>query len=193
MKQFMIIAIAMLAVVAFATPMFAQTTAASACVNVSVTVDPAISLLPNNCNVNVGTVTTGCFTADASFTVDANSEQVAFQVNASALYKGDDPTSSIYIPVNLYAPAYVQPSNANAILPLHPAGNYLCWTGIGPILNGFATMTSEQVLYESSQNNTFSQDVEVYVSYNQGNSQLPQGNYSGVIQLIATILPVTGA
>jgi len=187
MKQFMILAVAMLAVVAFAAPVFADT-AASATVNVSVQVNPNVSLRPLFVNVNAGTVQTGTVTAFCQFEIDANSEQVSFQVDASNLYKGDDPTTTIIIPLNLSAPVLVQPVNGNAIA---PATNYLAYTGTGPSVNGFATEQTAVQAYESSQAGVFSQEVDVTVTWLQGNAELPQGQYSGVVQLIATLLPTT--
>jgi len=188
MKQIMIVAIAMLAVVALATPIFADTNG-SATVNVAVTVNPNVSVKPMFANVNAGTVQTGSFSAFCQFMIDANSEQVAFQVDASALYKGDDPTTTIIIPVNLSCPVLVQPLNGNALL---PHSNCLAFTGTGPTVGNFATSQTEVVTYESSQAGTFSQEVDVTVMYLQSNPQLPQGQYTGVVQLIATLLPATG-
>jgi hypothetical protein len=186
MKQYMIVAIAMLAVIAFAAPIFADT-AASSTVNVSVQVNPNVSLRPLFLNVNAGTVQTGPVTAFCQFEVDANSEQVSFQVNASNLYKGDDPTTSIFIPLNLSAPVLVQPVNGNAIL---PHSNYLCYAeGVGLSVGGFYTFSTEIVGFESSQPGVFSQEVDVTVTWLQGNAELPQGQYSGVVQLVATLLP----
>jgi len=188
MKQFMIIAIAMVAVVAFATPIFADT-GASAVVNVQVTVNPNVSLQPINATVNAGTVQTGTFSAFCQFEVNANSEQVSFQVDASALYKGDDPTTTILIPLNLSAPPLVQPVNGN---PLSFASPNLSYTGAGPTVSGFATEQTIVQGYESSQAGVFSQEVDVTVYYLQNNPELPTGQYSGVVQLIATLLPTTG-
>jgi len=185
MKQLLILAITMIAVVAIATPIFADT-GASATVNVKVNVDPNVSLVPINLNVDAGTVQTGSFTAFCQFRVDANSEQVNFQVNASNLYKGNDPTTTTYIPLNLSAGPIVQPVNGNAT---NFHSNTLCYTGVGPTVGGFATETTEVVQYESSQSGTFSQEVDVTVSWLQSNSQMPQGEYSGVVQLVATLLP----
>jgi len=187
MKQFMIIAIAMIAVVGLATPIFADT-GASAVVNVQVNVDPNVSLVPINVNVNAGTVQTGTFTAFCQFRVDANSEQVSFQVNASNLYKGDDPTTTIFIPLDLSVAPIVQPVNGN---PLNFASSSLSYTGAGPTVSGFATETTITQAYESSQAGVFSQEVDVTVTWIQNNPEMPTGEYSGVVELIATLLPTT--
>jgi hypothetical protein len=191
MKQFMIVAIAMLAVVAFATPGFANLAANATC-NVNVTVNPNVSLVPVNVNVNAGTVETGNFTAFCQFRVDANQEAVAFQVNASSLYKGDVPTTTIKIPVNTTVPVgCVSDSGQANAKNFHP--NFLAFNGLaGPLVSGFTTFSTESVAYESSQAGTFSQVIDITVTYNQGDPQLPTGEYSGVVQLIATLLPTTG-
>jgi len=188
MKQFMIVAIAIIAVVAFAAPVFADL-GASATVNVSVNVDPNVSVVPINVNVDAGTVQTGTFTAFCQFRVDANSEEVNFQVNASNLYKADDPTTTIYIPLNLSAGPIVQPVNGNATK-FH--GNTLAYTGAGPTVCGFSTMTTEVVQFASSQAGVFSQEVDVTVSWLQANPEMPTGEYTGVVQLVTTLLPTTG-
>jgi hypothetical protein len=56
-------------------------------------------------------------------------------------------------------------------------------------------MTSA-VEYQSSQAGVFSQEIDVTVTWNTTanpilGSELPTGEYSGVVQLIATILPTT--
>jgi len=189
MKQFMIVAIAMLAVVALGMPVFADT-AASAVVQVSVNVNPNVSLVSINATVNAGTVQTGTFSAFCQFRVDANSEQVSFQVAASNLYKGDDPTTTIFIPLDLSVAPLVQPVNGN---PLNFASPCLPYTTYTCTVAGFpATMTSCQT-YESSQNGVFSQEVDVTVTWLQSNPEMPTGQYSGVVELLATLLPATGS
>jgi hypothetical protein len=189
MRQLLIVAIAMITVVALATPIFADT-GASATVNVSVNVNPNVSLVPINANVNAGTVQTGTFTAFCAFEVDANSEQVSFQVAASNLYKGDDPTTSLYIPLDLSVGPTVQPVHGE---PLNFASPVLSYTSYQCTVAGFpAQMTGFQA-YESSQAGVFSQEVDVTVTWIQSNPEMPTGQYSGVVELIATLLPTTGS
>ena len=188
MKRVMMVAFATFVVVAFATPIFADTGAA-ATVNVKVIVNPNVSLQAINVNVDAGTIQTGHFSAFCQFMVDANSEQVSFQVNASNLYKGNDPTTTTYIPLCLDRGPLVQPVNGNAT---NFHSNCLSYTGAGPTVWGFATETTEVVQYESSQSGTFSQEVDVTVTWVQRDDQMPQGEYSGIVQLVATLLPTTG-
>jgi len=188
MKQLMIIAIAMVAVIGLAIPSFADT-AASAVVNVSVNVNPNVSLTAINANVNAGTVQTGTFTAFCAFEVDANSEQVSFQVAASNLYKGDVASSTNYIPLDLSVPAVVQPVAGN---PLNFASNALAYTSATTTVGGFTAYLTTVQAYESSQNGVFSQEVDVTVTWLQANPEMATGEYSGVVELIATLLPTTG-
>jgi hypothetical protein len=189
MKQFMIVAMAIIAVAMFATPILADT-GASATVNVKMNVNPNVGVSAINANVDAGTVQTGDRSALCAFRVDANSQEVYFQVNASNLYKADDVNSLNIIPLDLGKGATVQPVNGNA---LNFHGNLLSFTGTpGPVVSGFPTFSTEVVQFQSSQTGVFSQEVDVTVTWLQANPEQVAGEYSGVVQLVATLFPSTG-
>jgi len=198
MKHLMIVAIAMIAVVAFATPTFAQPASSSATMNVSVIVNPAMAVQTlGGSTLTLGTITSGSVTGTCRFMVDANTEQITLQVNASNLYKGDDPTQTVnVIPLVLSSGAYVNPTNATPLMV--GCSETLPFTGsVGPSLPGgangsyFPTFSTPAVPYESSQTGVFSQEVDVTVSWMNSNTQLPQGTYSGVVELVAVTYPGT--
>jgi hypothetical protein len=189
MKQFMIVAIAIICAVAFVAPIIADT-GASATVNVKMTVNPNVSMSAIFANVDAGTVQTGDKSAVCAFRVDANSQEVFFQVNASNLYKADDANSSNVILLDVSKGAIVQPVMGNAT---NFHGNTLNFFGTsGPVVAGFPTASTEQAQFQSSQTGVFSQEVDVTVTWNQTNPEQVAGEYSGVVQLVASLLPTTG-
>jgi hypothetical protein len=50
-------------------------------------------------------------------------------------------------------------------------------------------VVTETKAYESSQNNHFSQNVNVVVTWNQDDPEKPMGEYSGCVRLTALVLP----
>jgi hypothetical protein len=203
MKQLVIVAFAMIAVAAFAPATFALeddgSAGASAIVNVSVNVNPLISVTPGpelagGTTIQYGSVGQGNFAILVPFSVNANSQELILQVNASNLYKADDPTTSNYIPVNLSAGAIVSSPTGQAS-PIKFGSTQLPYTGTSTV-GGFPTVMTSAVEYQSSQAGVFSQEIDVTVTWNTTanpilGSELPTGEYSGVVQLIATILPTT--
>ena len=140
-------------------------------------------------NVDLGQIQIGRFPGEVVFRVDANVEQVELSVEASNLYKGDVPTSPYVIPVSTGAAtdgALVQCELGNAVA---GHGNLLAWlTGV-VMINGFEGVASETWTFESGQDGHFSQDVTVSLEYDQADPELPQGEYSGWVKLVATVLP----
>jgi hypothetical protein len=198
MKRFMMVAIAMLAIVAFATVSFAQS--ACATVAVSVNVNPLISVTPGpelagGTTIQYGSVGQGNFSILVPFSVNANSQELLLQVNASNLYKADDPTTSNYIPICLGIGALVTSPTGQAS-PVKFGSECLPFTGTSTVA-GFPTVMTSAVEYQSSQAGVFSQEIDVTITWNDTlnpilGTELPTGEYSGVVQLIATILPTTG-
>jgi hypothetical protein len=176
-------AVALAAVVPAFADLSGQATA-----HVRVLVNPNVAISAVNPTIDAGTVQTGNFTASIDFKVDANKQEVSFQVDASPLFKGNDPTSTIVapIPVNLTAGVSIQPANGNAT---GGHSNSAAFTGKGAAVQGFPTSATEVVQYSSSQNNHFSQNVNVKVTWAQGDPELPTGEYSGVVQITALLLP----
>ena len=181
-----IIALAVLSILAFGVGANADLQN-SAVANVRVLVSPNVSIAPVSPNIDAGSVQTGPFTASIDFTVDANKQEVSFFAEASDLFKGDDPTNTTVapLPVNLSTGVLVTPANGNAT---HGHGNTMAFIGsTGGVVNGFPTHMTETVQFSSSQNNHFSQNVNVKVAYTQPDPEQPTGEYSGVVRLTAIV------
>jgi len=136
-------------------------------------------------NVDIGQVASGQFPATVIFRIDANMESVLITIIATDLYKGDDPESEWIIPVATGSGvgATVQPTNAN---PMQGHSDVLVWESEA-MLNGMAAQQSETWAFESCQNGHFSQDVAVTIPYIQADPELPKGEYSGFVRIIAEL------
>jgi hypothetical protein len=154
----------------------------NATTRVFVTVDPNVAVRATAAVWDLGSVQTGDFSASVTWRVDANSQTVNMQLEASGLFKGDDPTNGDVppIPVALSEPAEVQPANGNET---NAGDNLLAWDGGTGEVNGYPTNLTEVGAFESSQNGHFSQQVTTTVSYSQDDPEKPQGQYSGVMRL----------
>lgn len=141
--------------------------------------------------VDLGQVASGEFSCPVVFTVHANVEQVTLCVIATDLYKGDDPNSPFSIPVLTDWPAEVYIPEGNEVNDVMGNGdNKLVWMERNDLtLNGFSAAETECSAFESSQGGRFSQPVTVTVCYDQIDDELPTGEYSGYVKLIASIEP----
>lgn len=130
-------------------------------------------------------VQTGKFKMLIPFRVDANKQIIHLQVCVTNLYKADDPTSEHFIPVDNKKEVSVVPTNG---IELGDRSNSLPYDGRHEIgdFEGYITEDNE---FESSQRGRFSQDVIVDPWWVQGDDELPTGEYSGFVQLIAWIDP----
>jgi hypothetical protein len=165
-----------------------------AVVIVRMTVAANVAIHPVNVNVNIGSFQIGDLTASIDYQVDANKQEVSFFVEASSLYKGDDPTNLTVAPlaVNLSKGVLVSPANGNAT---GGHGNTLAFSGgTGALVPGdagqlFPTSKTETVQFTSSQNNHFSQNVNIKVTWTITDPEQPTGEYSGVVKLTALVAP----
>ena len=162
-------------------------TEGDATATVFVVVDPNVAVTAGTPIVDAGTVQMGQFCATIRFRVDANLQQVSLSVEASDLWKGDDPlgTEVLPIPLDLSAGAVIAPTNA---MPLAGGSTTASYTGDTQIGN-FPAKSTELIAFESSQNNHFSQDVFVTVCWNQDDPEKPTGEYSGKVKLNCILLP----
>jgi hypothetical protein len=186
MKRFAY-ALALLAVVGMTSAAYADLESA-AVAKVFATVNPNVAVNYDNGAVNAGTIQTGEICADIVFRIDANKESVLIFVEASDLWKGDDPTNNEVLPIPLAVAegAVVDPANAN---PLGSGSNVAEFIGAGSDVMGFPTQLSATIGFESSQNNRFSQDVTVTICWDQDDDEKPMGEYSGVVKLTSMIIP----
>ena len=186
-KAMLILSVVALLVAAAMNTSFADTSGC-AVADVYVIVDPNITVGANTPIVSAGTVQTGDFSALINFRIDANKESVCIYVEASPLYKGNDPSNNevLPIPLNLSEGVVIDPANAN---PFAAGSNVASYIGAGDPIDGFPTQRTETICFESSQNGHFSQDVLVTVVWNQNDPEKPMGQYSGKVRMCAMLLP----
>ena len=133
--------------------------------------------------VDLGAVQTGEFDGTVIFRVDANVERLNLYVTATDLYKGDSLTAESVIP--LVGPgAQIVLDNGSEV---QAGDGMLEWETAGDI-DGFAAQISETGSFESGQNGHFSQDLDVTVTWDQDDPELPMGEYSGFVMLTGMIM-----
>lgn len=160
----------------------------SATAAVFATVNPNVAVGVLTPIVDAGTVQMGDFSATIAFRIDANMQFVALFCSASPLYKGDDPTEPEVpeIPLNISEGVVIAPTDAN---PVNAGSNVAAYTGPGENIGDYPTEATETIVFESSQNNHFSQDVYLTVTWNQDDPEKPMGQYSGKVKLTVLLLP----
>jgi len=181
MKKLMTLAIAVLFIAGMATVALADQSG-NAVSSVYVQVVPNVSILASTPLVDLGSIQTGQFSAALTWRVDANMEAVRFFIEASNLYKGDNPldTTVAPIPVATSMPASIIAQFGNE---MNAGDNKAEWGSAGSPIGNYPTVTTETVSYESSQNGHFSQNVVTTIYYNQPDPEQPTGQYSGKIRL----------
>ncbi len=181
MKKFALVLAAAAMVAGFASASYAETSG-SASASVFVTVNPNIGIVVNSAIVDAGTVQTGDFSADISFRVDANSQFINAFASASALYKGDNPSGTDVAPIelNLSKGIAIVPTQGSEV---NAGDNIAAFSVTGEPIGLYPTMKTETITLESSQNNHFSQDVNMKVYWTQADPEKPQGQYSGKVAL----------
>ncbi|WP_460595142.1 hypothetical protein [Geomonas sp. Red276] len=141
-------------------------------------------------NVDMGSIQRGLINGQVDFRVDANKQYVALSVAASNLYKGDDPLYAgpdAVAPIALVPTATIQPDNGtNPDTGLNKVSVAL---GTAGTIGNFPSFGSSPVTFESAANGHFSQIVHTAFQWNQDQVEKPAGDYSGVVQLVATVLP----
>lgn len=160
-------------------------TTGSAVARVSATVLPNISVGVVTGNVNAGSIQTGRLNAVVVFRIDANQQSVCIQVAASPLFKADDPRSPNVIALHTVLPVLVVPAQGNRAGGLP---NSLAFDGPAHTVSGFPMISTFPGIFESSQAFVFSQEVTTTIPYNQADAELPQGEYSGVVQFTASLI-----
>jgi hypothetical protein len=176
---------AILACLVIAAPAFADESG-NATAHVFVQVNPNVSLAPLDPWVDLGTVQTGVFQGFIPWRVDANTQNVQFWAAASNLYKADDPTDPTVDPIPVYLSNGIQihiPDGG----PVGQEDEYLGYVG-GTDIDGYPGYETEAIEYESSQSGHMSQDIDMYVWWDQTDSEKPMGEYSGMVRLSAMIV-----
>lgn len=176
MKKLLVILLA-LAVTSIARPTSASTSA-SVVFSVHVTVAPSITVAVPHCDVEAGAIGTGEFEAQMLLRVDANMDKVGIFVEASDLFKGDDPSGADVAPIPVKA-AKLEAENPG---PTHDDGDRTDFRGVGTPIGDFQTKKTNTVWIEGSR------QFGVGVLYFQADPERPQGEYSGKIRLTALLL-----
>jgi len=183
----LIIGLVMLAMV----PQAYADNSSSAIAGVQVTVLPNIAINSLSPFVALNAIQKGPFSAQFLWNVQANVQKVYFMLEASNLFKGDDPSASYVIALDNTKPVDLIAANANASPQAH--GNILAWDGIGTPIPGnpipYPTAKTETAAWESSIAGDFSQNVTTTVYYKGPALELPQGDYSGKVRLTTFVVP----
>lgn len=159
-------------------------TRASATTRVVVHVRPSVSVEADAAIVDAGSVRTGEFSATLGFRVRASGPTVALYVSATELHKGNVPGGSVApIPLETSLGATITASSARPL-----GGTVARFTGVGTV-GGFPTWTTEALSFQSSGAASFHEDVRVTVNWHQDDAAKPPGEYAGLIQLVAMVLP----
>lgn len=161
--------------------------------------DP-IDIIPGQTSLDLGSIGSGLLAGEIRFSVHTNVAKVEFQVVSTCLYKGSTSLSLHAIPVAGQG-VVVQPELGNAIA---PADNDLNWVQIpvGTVIpnantyilttnisggidygNAMKAAESEVAVFESGQNNHFSQEVRLSIQWDQMNPSLRIGEYGGFVKL----------
>jgi len=187
MKKLMIMVMGLLLCLSVGASAVMADLESEATAHVYVNVVPNVAVRVMDANVDLGQVQFGDFYSTITFRIDANSQDVWISAAASNLYKGNDPASEVDpLPVADAAGVRITPTNAN---PMNGGSNIAQYIE-GTTINGFPGLLTEQINFESSQNNHFSQDVDLLFTWKQPDPEQPQGQYSGFVKMYAMLYPV---
>lgn len=154
-------------------------------------VAPSISVSTYASVVDLGSVTTGDFSGIVTFSVKSNTPRVTLQVLATDLYKDSNPSSTQISPitVNQGAGVRIQAAAAHAIDGSGGVAVFRSNETLNKPQGPFNAYKTNAVTLESTQQGgVFNQDVDVQVTWTQGESIKPAGTYGGYIVLYASLV-----
>ena len=188
-RSLLVLAVVLFSFVAITGAVSADPTA-SATAHVYLNIDPNISVQAIDANVNAGTLQTGDREVPITFRIDANTEAVSMSALVTKLYKGDDPKSTIVAPIlpNQSAGVVMQPDNANPVNGGSNVADYISDGQVTTEKGTFQGKLTEQIVFESSQNGHFSQNVEITPTWTNEDNEKPQGQYSGYVVLYTAVV-----
>lgn len=161
----------------------------TATVAVHAKVVPNISVTPSIPIVDAGSVQFGDLTASVVFLVHANTEAVKMWVTGTDLYKGDQPVNPTVPPILLKtsAGATITPTGASVL----GGGSNVATLPSTPnsTIGSFPAYESSQITFESMDNNSFSHDVLVNLTWTLSNPEQPMGDYGARVMLSAMVMP----
>lgn len=179
MKKLVVLVFALFLISAAAV---AQSPTANGVASVYVTVTPTVSVTAPG-TLDLGSITTGNFSASLVWVVGANQQFVRFFIEASDLYKADNPADTTVSPIllNTSSRAVLTAQFGNET---NAGDNKAGWLthGGGAAVGAYPTTATEIVTYESSQNGHFSQNVTTQIFYTQPDAEQPTGQYSGKVR-----------
>ncbi len=166
---------------------------ASAEATVIVTVVPTITVVSKTAVASAGVAVptqTNDFHIDIAWSIGSNLDEVKFTLEASDLFKGDNPldTSVTPIPLNIGRPAEIVLQSGSKV---DGNNNEAAWKGRGNNIGNYPTQTTETVTCRSSDRGRFSQDVVTKIWYTQSQPDKPTGNYSGRVRLTTVATPAS--
>ena len=141
--------------------------------------------------LNLGSVQMGAFSGTLPFRVDANTQQVRLSAEVTKLYKGDVPPDTTgfteVAPIRIlpYSEVEFYPHMANAT---GGDDNHAKYNRLA-VIDGFKGFGTESIVFESAQNNHFSQQVDLVVWWEQTDPEKPMGEYSGKVKMFAEVVP----
>ncbi|NOY44108.1 MAG: hypothetical protein GXP50_01445 [Deltaproteobacteria bacterium] len=163
---------------------------------VQVHIDPNIAV-SGGVQVTQQSFQAGEIPVDVAFTVHANTQWVTLQAMGTPLYKADDPMSPYEIPIDLAADVMVDILPDENGVSGNPSPGYdwgLAWSAdsgecseipVTPDGRTWPWFCTETSIFESGNNGTFSHDLVLTFTWFNEDNELPKGDYSGWVKLIA--------
>jgi hypothetical protein len=159
--------------------------------NVQAAVPPSVAVAAIQPVWDLTVLQTGSFSVTLSWQIEANVPSLQMMVEASDLFREDNPTSHDVppIPLDTNRPAVISAEHAT---PVGGGSNTAMWVGPGTPIGAFPTSRTETVTFESSQAFVFRQTVSTQIFFSQQEAIKPAGMYTGRVK-IATMIPTDAA
>lgn len=154
--------------------------------HVFVNVDANIAIMPLDAYFDLGSIQTGLFTGTIPFRIDANTQKVRIWTAASKLYKGDIFENPEVPPILFEYNSGIE-IYAEMATPVGGADNRADFIGLHQI-DEYPGYETERIVFESAQNNHFSQRVDMVVHWDQSDPEKPIGEYSGRVKMLAEVV-----
>jgi len=137
--------------------------------------------------VTLESLQTGPVCGNVPFRIDANTQYIMLAVEASHLFKADDPNSDYAILLQNDCPAEASIVGGNPVPTCLPFV-----TGLTNIAGmGYAGYGTSFAQMESGQAGHFSNDLLVRATWCNLDDELPRGDYSGYVKIVAQVVDGT--
>ena len=149
---------------------------------VEASVESMVSVRAVSNLARIGTVGVGGIDAELPFIIESNSNRIAVQLRVSHLYKDENPTLGIYLPVDAAAGVAVRPQTA------HPVGQDLLVRFVGSDylsrrLGVFVALKSESLLLEVPDGALFNEEIGFQINWMRAERLMPSGVYRGFVEV----------